>query len=1421
MPQVRSRPRGSWSGTGGAPWRHADRALGELADRRAAQRQGGPRVFPDLCEGWQLLQGELRAQLDGVYLEARIRARGTNDVRFCPRWCRPVVVAIGVVLQVSSFAPAFAACTGDCDGDGRVAIEELITGVSIALGHLPTELCQPIDRSGDGRAGIEDLVGAVGSALNDCPRTPTSPPTNTLSPTATASPTPSLLPTPTPTPTQSGNPTISRTPTGTPTRTATPDSGTIATPTRTRTATPTPSTTSKATRVPTASRLFRDVALSTQAAVRVAVESSDHLDLLHHTIVLSQSDCTIGGGAEIGCEAGDGRATRTIVYSDCRSSTAHGNVVRLDGVVVQTLPDCDGADDPSAVELQNLRIEERSQSIDPVLSLIADLRITIAHSGRRGCAGLDSEERFDGTVRVSCTREAKTISCPEDGLDVILEATGLAQERLSLGEPCRQFATSMGTLTVRNLAEGEEFTQLFEGLTIGRNPAADGDGDEVRIDGELSVDCIGTMKFATKSSSPIRVVAGSRCPTGGEISVGRPGSVGAAASQDARTATENSIVYGAQQAPGGGLRHSLHRAADGRVYQVIQNDDDANGADALRLTSLVGSLGNAVALCSNTAGEGASPMAVAVARGGSAFPLESVVRSGILSGTTPPCFNRNAEAGSGRVCIGPACTADCGCSDGADCRTFTLSDGTGLDQADPPAHLVEVGTSCGNFPSRETFAFGAGGPTVERPLCGPAPQDGIELPVGATLIVAYDTQPLELFNAGVAGLPIDEDGMNSLCPGPGVLSPGRTESDTAAAPSVRFSAEKGALADYDGDGVGDETLASCAARVRIECEEPKNPTPTPTPDVERPCAAVLLESALRIEREGSTNDRANSAGEAGCGWGGGSKGPDQVFEYVAPATGTYDIAVEADGFTPFLYIRRENCLPTQAELACDDDAEGAERAAVTPELAKDQRIAIVVDGASAAGGDFELTVALRRPDLTVAPNGISVPERATIGEEISVGIRVDNDDVGVASEFEVEIRFDGGTLTTFSCEGIAPHAFRICGPVRLAIPLDGTAQSQLTAIVDASGALDESDESNNQASVPIEVRPVLSFLPEHVELPTLRGLAVLALSPDPQVANLYAASPERSTLSVFARDAQSGRITFVDAYSQAEDGIGALASVGSLVISSDGAFVYAGRALFRRDSHSGVLTFLPGLEGAGGTSAVISPDPNGAHLYAATPAGLAVYRRDPVTGALTPVDTETDGDACSQCLDALSAIAISPDGAHVYAANACSASISVFVRNPDTGALTFVPPVQRDGVGGVDGLEFVSSVALSADGRHLYATGAYEDSVAVFVRDPASGQITQVEVVRAEGLDFPSFLALSRDADGRNLFVAAANDDAVTVLQRDRETGTLSLVESQADGARGVEGLDFVGSLAVTPDGLFLYAAGADDGSIAAFRINR
>ncbi len=69
-----------------------------------------------------------------------------------------------VYHDVTIAVTATASCTGDCNGDGQVTIDEILTGVSMALGSLGPTACPAYA----GPVSVDQILTAVNNALNGC-----------------------------------------------------------------------------------------------------------------------------------------------------------------------------------------------------------------------------------------------------------------------------------------------------------------------------------------------------------------------------------------------------------------------------------------------------------------------------------------------------------------------------------------------------------------------------------------------------------------------------------------------------------------------------------------------------------------------------------------------------------------------------------------------------------------------------------------------------------------------------------------------------------------------------------------------------------------------------------------------------------------------------------------------------------------------------------------------------------------------------------------------------------------------------------------------------------------------------------------------------------------------------------------------------
>src|SRR5260221_10174930 len=97
-----------------------------------------------------------------------------SHVMSMPAW--PSVVAVALMLSLSGIGGWIesrasgqeAPCVGDCNHDGRLTIDELVTGVSMALGMQSLDSCPDFDRSGNHAVTVDELIAAVDSALTGC-----------------------------------------------------------------------------------------------------------------------------------------------------------------------------------------------------------------------------------------------------------------------------------------------------------------------------------------------------------------------------------------------------------------------------------------------------------------------------------------------------------------------------------------------------------------------------------------------------------------------------------------------------------------------------------------------------------------------------------------------------------------------------------------------------------------------------------------------------------------------------------------------------------------------------------------------------------------------------------------------------------------------------------------------------------------------------------------------------------------------------------------------------------------------------------------------------------------------------------------------------------------------------------------------------
>jgi DNA-binding beta-propeller fold protein YncE len=137
-------------------------------------------------------------------------------------------------------------------------------------------------------------------------------------------------------------------------------------------------------------------------------------------------------------------------------------------------------------------------------------------------------------------------------------------------------------------------------------------------------------------------------------------------------------------------------------------------------------------------------------------------------------------------------------------------------------------------------------------------------------------------------------------------------------------------------------------------------------------------------------------------------------------------------------------------------------------------------------------------------------------------------------------------------------------------------------------------------------------------------------------------------------------------------------------------------------------------------------------------------------------------------------LAVSPDGRYVYAASSIADAVAILRRDRATGALTQSLTrrgcISQSGGGGLcvrgRGLDEVWGLALSPDGRNLYAVSSKVNTLSAIARNQVTGRLTQLSgkfgcFIRAGGFGCPEgrgltvAVAVTVSPDGRNVYVAS------------------------------------------------------------------
>ncbi len=288
-----------------------------------------------------------------------------------------------------------------------------------------------------------------------------------------------------------------------------------------------------------------------------------------------------------------------------------------------------------------------------------------------------------------------------------------------------------------------------------------------------------------------------------------------------------------------------------------------------------------------------------------------------------------------------------------------------------------------------------------------------------------------------------------------------------------------------------------------------------------------------------------------------------------------------------------------------------------------------------------------------------------------------------------------------------------------------------------------------------------------------------------------------------------------------------------------GALTPAGCIADKATNPDGCSKTSAGLNDA--DAVTVSPDGRSVYVASYEDNAIAVFDRDTKTGALRPAgcigSTDNNTSHCKQTtrgLDYAESVVVSPDGKFVYEGGD-EAAVVIFSRSKvgalkPMGCVAALDDNYAKCPHTTRGLNGDVHVAISRDGKSVYAVSSSDNGVVAFQRNTKTGALKPKGCIAASGanpggctkttpeLGYPIDIAVA--PDGTSVYVPALNSSSLVIFHRNPETGALTAKGCISGGGCGqtAEGLHGAVSVALSADGKSVYTAAIHDNAVTVFK---
>jgi 6-phosphogluconolactonase len=211
-----------------------------------------------------------------------------------------------------------------------------------------------------------------------------------------------------------------------------------------------------------------------------------------------------------------------------------------------------------------------------------------------------------------------------------------------------------------------------------------------------------------------------------------------------------------------------------------------------------------------------------------------------------------------------------------------------------------------------------------------------------------------------------------------------------------------------------------------------------------------------------------------------------------------------------------------------------------------------------------------------------------------------------------------------------------------------------------------------------------------------------------------------------------------------------------------------------------------------GTYTAPGVPPGGTHP--STAVGISVFRMDPRSGDLIPIQVVTS--------DNPSFLALDPTHTHLYSTNEnLDGRFSAYAINPATGEPTFIN----------------THMAFHPNHPFAYVVDELASSITAFTYDPERGAMIWRQTLSTLPADFAGTNAAAEiriHPDGQFLYNTNRGHNSLTMYEIDGDTGRLAVIGWQSTRGAWPRGMN------IDPSGTFLYAANQTTDTIVVFSID-